>query len=152
VSGLYLLAAPSTPEAARDQVMADAKSGKKLSHDDIKATVTKHKPPKAKAATPKSGTVPKPVPPPGRTKEDGTEERKALYADDETLSARAPPIATSPAGHVKPVHEILEIARRVRARETGWELIDLCDWVIWAAMPMVRGAAPTAPDEPQSKN
>ena len=40
VSALYLLAAPSTPEAARDAVLELA-NGSALSHDDVKAMITK---------------------------------------------------------------------------------------------------------------
>src|SRR5258708_7088061 len=41
VSGLYLLAAPSTPEAAREEVFEQAMSGP-VSHLQIKETINKH--------------------------------------------------------------------------------------------------------------
>jgi hypothetical protein len=43
VSGLYLLAAPSTPEPARAEVIAQAKKGK-VSHKQVKQIVAKRKP------------------------------------------------------------------------------------------------------------
>lgn len=42
VSGLYLLAASSTPEAAREEALEQAKSGA-LSHQEIKQTISRHK-------------------------------------------------------------------------------------------------------------
>jgi hypothetical protein len=42
-SSMLLLAAPSTPEAARTEVSEQAKKGK-VSHKQVKATVAKHKP------------------------------------------------------------------------------------------------------------
>jgi Protein of unknown function (DUF3102) len=43
VSSLYLLAAPSTPQAARNEVVARAEAGETLSHKTVKATVAKHR-------------------------------------------------------------------------------------------------------------
>ena len=40
---LYLLAAPSTPEAARVEVVARAEAGEILSNERVKATVAKHR-------------------------------------------------------------------------------------------------------------
>jgi hypothetical protein len=54
VSGLYLLAAPSTPEAARDEVSELAKSGP-VSHQQVMRAVNRHKPMKGKVKPP-SGT------------------------------------------------------------------------------------------------
>jgi hypothetical protein len=42
VSGLYLLAAPSTPEAARDEVVERAGAGERLGHVDVKAIIEAH--------------------------------------------------------------------------------------------------------------
>jgi hypothetical protein len=39
VSGLYLLAAPSTPEEARDEVIARAESGEVLSVTDVQRRI-----------------------------------------------------------------------------------------------------------------
>jgi hypothetical protein len=44
VSGLYLLAAPSTPEAAREEVITRAETGDQLTHQQIKAIVANAKP------------------------------------------------------------------------------------------------------------
>jgi hypothetical protein len=41
LSGLYLLAAPSTPEAARQEIFDQARSGKKITVGDVKDTVAK---------------------------------------------------------------------------------------------------------------
>jgi hypothetical protein len=44
VSGLYLLAAPSTPEAAREEVIERAQAGEKLRHARVREIVGEHKP------------------------------------------------------------------------------------------------------------
>jgi hypothetical protein len=44
VSGLYLLAAPSTPEAAREEVITRAETGDQLTHQQIKTIVANAKP------------------------------------------------------------------------------------------------------------
>jgi ParB-like chromosome segregation protein Spo0J len=71
-----------------------------------------------------------------RIESTSTPERSAAagkqLSPDEASSA--PPVTSA---GVKSPTEILEIARRVRARETRSELIDLCDWVIAYAIPMV---------------
>jgi hypothetical protein len=68
---LYLLAAPSTPEAARQDVIERAASGEDLSHAQVKAAVDEAKPPKSEAqarpAKPvklKAKAVPPSEPPP----------------------------------------------------------------------------------------
>src|SRR5262249_23157773 len=43
LSGLYLLAAPSTPEPAKGEVIERAESGEKLPVDEIKRVVEKHR-------------------------------------------------------------------------------------------------------------
>jgi N6-adenosine-specific RNA methylase IME4 len=45
VSGLYLLAAPSTPEKARVEVIDRAEAGEMVTHQAVKETVNKHKQP-----------------------------------------------------------------------------------------------------------
>jgi hypothetical protein len=61
LSSLYLLAAPSTTDEARVEVIEQAKT-KKLTHVDVKKTVARHAKPKAKKAAPADavvlGTVP----------------------------------------------------------------------------------------------
>lgn len=42
-SALYLLAAPSTPESAVDEVLSRAEAGERISHTEAKAIVTEHK-------------------------------------------------------------------------------------------------------------
>jgi len=42
-SALYLLAAATTPDEARDEVLARAAAGEPITHQDTKATVEKHK-------------------------------------------------------------------------------------------------------------
>jgi hypothetical protein len=46
VSGLYLLAAPSTSEAARTEVIARAESGERLQHAEVRAIIAQHDKPK----------------------------------------------------------------------------------------------------------
>ncbi len=53
IRGLYLLAAPSTPDEARDEVIARARSGEALSVDDIRSNVDE-----VKAATDKEPASP----------------------------------------------------------------------------------------------
>jgi hypothetical protein len=43
VSGLYLLAAPSTPEAARDEVITRAGNGEHLQHEQVREVVDQHR-------------------------------------------------------------------------------------------------------------
>ena len=53
LSSLYLLAAPSTTDEARAEVVEQATTGtKKLTHADVKRTVARHAKPKAKKAAP----------------------------------------------------------------------------------------------------
>jgi hypothetical protein len=47
VSGLYLLAAPSTPEAAREEVFNRAESGQRLRHADVQGIIDQHGEPAA---------------------------------------------------------------------------------------------------------
>ena len=42
-SALYLLAAPSTPDSAVDEVLSRAEAGERISHTEAKAIVTEHK-------------------------------------------------------------------------------------------------------------
>jgi hypothetical protein len=51
LSGLYVLAAPNTPETAVDEVIAIAQT-KKVAKKRVKAIVAKHSPPKAKDSAP----------------------------------------------------------------------------------------------------
>jgi hypothetical protein len=44
ISSLYLLAAPSTPEAARDEIIERAKSGERLKHEEVRAIIAAHSP------------------------------------------------------------------------------------------------------------
>ena len=119
ISSLALLSAPSTPEKAVNEVAEQAKVGGKVAHSRVKATVDKHR-----------GTA-----------KPRTEEREQ---PDVLPTAEAPPPPATPAGHLKAPTEILEIAHRVRARDTRSEIIDLCDWVIAHARPMVAVTAPIA--------
>jgi hypothetical protein len=48
---LYLIAAPSTPSAARDEVADRAKNGERLNHEDIKAIIESKKSPAAAAVS-----------------------------------------------------------------------------------------------------
>jgi hypothetical protein len=41
-SGLYLLARPSTPEAAREEFIARAETGERLKHADVQAIIKRH--------------------------------------------------------------------------------------------------------------
>src|SRR5215831_7300176 len=43
ISALYLLAAPETTKAARDEVATKVKSGRKLKHQEVSDIVRKHK-------------------------------------------------------------------------------------------------------------
>ena len=66
VSALYLLAAPSTPSEAVDEVIERAKSGERQAHAEIKDTIDKIKTAKATAAAkPQCGSSKK------RTKPEG---------------------------------------------------------------------------------
>jgi hypothetical protein len=42
VSSLYLLAAPSTPKAARKEIAERAKGGERIKHDNVKAVIKEH--------------------------------------------------------------------------------------------------------------
>jgi hypothetical protein len=44
LEGLYLLAAPSTPQAAREEIIERAEKGEKLTGDDVKDTISAKKP------------------------------------------------------------------------------------------------------------
>ena len=44
VSSLYLLAAPSTPDPVRDEIVTRAKGGEKLKHKTVKEAVAKARP------------------------------------------------------------------------------------------------------------
>ena len=57
VSGLYLLSAPSTPQAARDEVRELAKSGP-VSHQQVKRVINRHKSVKGKAKPPRGTGAP----------------------------------------------------------------------------------------------
>jgi Protein of unknown function (DUF3102) len=62
VSGLYLLAAPSTPDVVRQEVIARAEAGEKLSVADVRAAVEPTKKPSRKATSKPSSTAKKPEP------------------------------------------------------------------------------------------
>jgi hypothetical protein len=115
-SSMLLLAAPSTPEAARTEVSEQAKKGK-VSHKQVKATVAKHKPgPKrgwkhesyktelarTKAQSSRGSDKQDPVPAPSPPPEQTAEERKRQYAEEEkaTSAASAAPAAQPDAGGV----------------------------------------------------
>jgi hypothetical protein len=87
LSGLYVLAAPSTPEAAVDEVIGTAKTGK-VTKKAVKDVVTKHKTAPAskgksrrKPSASSAGTKPKPLTTP--------EFRQQLEAVIKRLQARA---------------------------------------------------------------
>jgi hypothetical protein len=63
ISGLYLLAAPSTPQVAKDEVIERGKSGAELSHNTIKGIVDKSKPVKAASKPSPKPEVQPEVPP-----------------------------------------------------------------------------------------
>ena len=42
VSGVYLLARPSTPDAAKAEIIEKAKTGAKVTHKDVQETIAKH--------------------------------------------------------------------------------------------------------------
>jgi len=54
VSGVYLLARPSTPDAAKTEIIEKAKTGATVTHKDVAGTVAKHTPKSGAAAKPKS--------------------------------------------------------------------------------------------------
>jgi hypothetical protein len=87
-SALCLLAAPSTPEAARTEVVERAKKGEKVSHNQVKRTIDKHKPKRparacaSSSSAPDSEKVAAPVPVPTTvptTPEQSAEDRQAHY-------------------------------------------------------------------------
>jgi hypothetical protein len=88
VSGLYLLAAPSTPPEAVDEVIECAKSGRRQAHAEIKGTIDKIKRVKATAAgiKPKRGFSKK------RTKAEGstTAEQEAMAEEWHKILWRSP--------------------------------------------------------------
>jgi hypothetical protein len=53
ISGLYLLAAPSTPEAAREEIITRAESGERLKHAEVQSIIATHSP----AAVPRAAKV-----------------------------------------------------------------------------------------------
>jgi hypothetical protein len=61
ISSLYLLAAPSTPEAVRQDVIDRVASGEELTHAQVKAAVDEAKAPKSKPHRP--SYIPDPPPP-----------------------------------------------------------------------------------------
>jgi protein gp37 len=57
VSGLYLLAAPSSPESARTEVIERAESGERLKHAEVQAIVAAHSPAAVQEASPARPTI-----------------------------------------------------------------------------------------------
>jgi hypothetical protein len=104
-SALCLLAAPSTPEAARTEVVERAKKGENVSHKQVKRSIDKHKskrPARACASSssaPDSEKVAAPVPVPTTvptTPEQSAEDRKQLYKESETAPTDAVPTKSVP--------------------------------------------------------
>lgn len=60
-SALYMLAAPSTPEPVREEVIKAARAGRKITHAEVKQATTRAKP--AKAPKKPSAAAPNPQPP-----------------------------------------------------------------------------------------
>jgi hypothetical protein len=132
IRSLALLSAPSTPKTVVDEVAEQAKAvieqakpEKKIPHARVKATVDRHR-----------GATKPPIK--GREQPDAPPTGSERSAADRKRSLQP----ATPPGRVKAPAEILDIARRVRARDTRLEIIELCDWVIAHAMPMVAVTAP----------
>jgi len=64
VSAIYLLAAPSTPEPAKTEIIERAKAGEALRANEVKRVVERHKPPASKPHKAKRAKAADPPPPP----------------------------------------------------------------------------------------
>ena len=64
VSAIYLLAAPSTPEPAKTEIIERAKAGEALRVTEVKRVVERHKPPASKPRKAKRAKAADPPPPP----------------------------------------------------------------------------------------
>jgi hypothetical protein len=84
VSGLYLLAAPSTPPEAVDEVIERAKSGERQAHAEIKGTIDKIKRGKATAAfKPQRGSSKKRTNTEGPTAPEQVQPQETIQLPDE---------------------------------------------------------------------
>src|SRR5215472_571867 len=63
VSAIYLLAAPSTPEPAKTEIIERAKAGESLRATEVKRVVERHKPPASKPRKAKRAKAADPPPP-----------------------------------------------------------------------------------------
>jgi Protein of unknown function (DUF3102) len=97
VSGLYLLAAPSTPEEAREAVIARAESGERLSVKDVRNQIeearTKHAPETAdrqpaRKPTTADGKARTTTPEPKMEKSGGSELLNSLAWSDASVAQR----------------------------------------------------------------
>jgi len=64
VSAIYLLAAPSTPEPAKTEIIERAKAGEALRTTEVNRVVERHKPPASKPRKAKRAKTADPPPPP----------------------------------------------------------------------------------------
>jgi Protein of unknown function (DUF3102) len=129
LSGLYLLARPSTPEAAVDEVMQAAEQGEKQTLKQIKQTIAEHKP--------------EPDPDPDalemgyREKEPDheptPEQRRDQWLKDQRKQRENAPPAPATAhlsGAAPDIAKAIEIAVEVKRFVRHPSVITLCDFII----------------------
>ncbi len=101
VSSLYLLAAPSTPDEVRDEVIDRVKSGEKVSHEKVKEKIAKAKPAKARKPKSKAKPAAKPIDEPKPVAEPAVtlvpEPVVFSFADMQAMWRRAEATTTVPA-------------------------------------------------------
>jgi Protein of unknown function (DUF3102) len=134
ISSLALLAAPSTPETAVDEVVEQAKVGRKVPHSRVKAMVAEHKP-EPKPGAPPSSPPQAPVPAPPAPQRFDVPTTGPIVEQRVNDGERAE------------AFRVLEIARRTRARDPRSDIVTLCNWIEKYAVPMVAVAREARPGE-----
>jgi hypothetical protein len=115
ITGLYLLAAPSTPEEARKEMIERTESGETISNDQLKEIIEKHK------APPETGTSSSPssLLLPGLADEKPQSPRVQSSAPDTESAPDEPERAQEPepAQAVSPARDPDDAFRRALARD-----------------------------------
>jgi hypothetical protein len=94
ISGLYLLAAPKTPEAAIKDVVESAKGGQKLSLEEVKEYIGQYRSSSTRLSEPKAPpSPPESVPPDRLPKTTALEVKLAPDAPEQTAEERKAPYA-----------------------------------------------------------
>jgi hypothetical protein len=106
VKALYLLAAPSTPEPAKTEIIERAKAGEALRVIEVKRVVERHKPPSSKPPKAKRAKATDPPPPPSN---EVLQQRAAAAERTRALMGRPKPargdIGADSGGEIKRLRE-----------------------------------------------